>query len=255
MTQDRSDAVGGGTGAETTEEIEHARKGRSDADQECLVIELRLPVDSLPFGEALASLDGVRVEFEQIVPTSENPLPYLWVDGGNSADFETAASADPTVERARHVSDLNGSNALYELEWTDLETTLWDWFDGGDGTILQLDGQFDEWHLKMRIESRAALGAFQDHCEERGIGFELVRLYRLTEAKMGQYNVSEKQFEALLMALELGYFEIPRDATLGDLANELGISKRAASERLRRGQTNLLHNSLIVGSQSGIGVE
>lgn len=107
----------------------------------------------------------------------------------------------------------------------------------------------------MRIESRAALGSFQDHCEERNVEFELVRLYRLTEAKMGQFNVSEKQFNALLTALEMGYFEIPRDATLGDLAEALGISKRAASERLRRGQTNLLYNSLVVGNPTAIGLE
>jgi predicted DNA binding protein len=107
----------------------------------------------------------------------------------------------------------------------------------------------------MRVESRAALGTFQDQCDEHGIEFELVRLYCLTEPKMGQFNVSEKQFEALLAALEMDYFAIPREATLGDLADVLGISKRAASERLRRGQTNLLHNSLVIGRPTAIGLE
>jgi hypothetical protein len=251
MPNDRDDVDDESTGTKT---IEQSAVESDTTEEECLIVELRLPTDALPFGEALSRLDGVRVEFEQIVPASENPLPYLWVDDGGHGGFEAAVSADPTVERIRHVSDLNGDGGLYELGWTDLESTLLEWFDGGDGTILQLDGEIDEWHVKMRVESRAALGSFQEHCRERGIEFELVRLYRLTEPKMGQFNVSEKQLEALITALEIGYFEIPRDATLGDLADALGVSKRAASERLRRGQTNLVHNSLVIGRPTGIGL-
>lgn len=225
----------------------------SDADeQECLIVEIRVPTDALPLGETLAKLD-VRVEFEQVVPSVERPLQYLWTSNGNLDAFEEAASTDPTVESVRRVTALE-HGGLYELGWTDPGTPLLEWFDGGHGTILQLDGEVDEWHLKLRIESRDALASLQGHCHEHDIEFELVRLYRFTEPKMGQFNVSEKQFEALMTALEMGYFEIPRDATLGDLADALDISKRAASERLRRGQTNLVHNSLVVGRPSGLGL-
>jgi hypothetical protein len=153
MPNDRDDVDDESTGTKT---IEQSAVESDTTEEECLIVELRLPTDALPFGEALSRLDGVRVEFEQIVPASENPLPYLWVDDGGHGGFEAAVSADPTVERIRHVSDLNGDGGLYELGWTDLESTLLEWFDGGDGTILQLDGEIDEWHVKMRVESRAA---------------------------------------------------------------------------------------------------
>lgn len=124
MTQDRDDAIDEGTGAEIEDgERDPAREEGSDTDEECLIVEVRVPVDAFPFGEALSRLD-TRVEFEQIVPATENQLPYLWVGEEDGADFEAAVSADPTVERFRHITELNGDSGLYELEWTDSETTL-----------------------------------------------------------------------------------------------------------------------------------
>ncbi len=46
--------------------------------------------------------------------------------------------------------------------------------------------------------------------------------------------LTEKQRHTLEVALELGYFETPRDITLKELAAELDITHQALSERLRR---------------------
>jgi len=41
------------------------------------------------------------------------------------------------------------------------------------------------------------------------------------------------------LARDRGYFRIPRDATLADIADEMGITSQAASERLRLGMAEL----------------
>lgn len=46
--------------------------------------------------------------------------------------------------------------------------------------------------------------------------------------------------ELLLTALEMGYFEIPREATLRDVAAEFDISDLEAKERLARGMSTVL---------------
>lgn len=223
-----------------------------DAGSDCLIAEVRVPPESFVLGRTLEELSDVRVEFEFIVPTEDAPMPFLWV-GTDSTAFETAAAADPTVENARRVSTFDGS-ALYRIEWAEPDYGFLGWFRDGNATLLQADGEVDEWHFKLRVESRDELGAFRTYCEEQGIRFELVRLFGLSRPRMGQFNVSRKQFEALTTALEMGYFEIPRGATLDELADELGVSSRAASERLRRGQTNLLHNTLTIGQPTGLGL-
>lgn len=58
------------------------------------------------------------------------------------------------------------------------------------------------------------------------------------------FGVTEAQQEALLHALEAGYFDVPRQAKLGTIAEKLGITTSALSTRIRRGQQNLLQNTL-----------
>lgn len=53
-------------------------------------------------------------------------------------------------------------------------------------------------------------------------------------------NISEKQAEAVRLAAEGGYFEIPRDVSMSEIADELDICGQAASERLRRGIAKLI---------------
>lgn len=173
----------------------------------------------------------------------------------NFAPFEEAATVDPTVDRLRLRADTDAGR-LYEVEWADSEVELLEWIADNDVTILQADANSDDerWHLKLRFPSQDAASAFHQHCDDRGVRFELVRMFNLVAAKAGQFNMTEKQYEALLTAVDLGYYNIPRDVTLAELAEELGISTGAASERLRRGQINLINNSLRIGHPTGIGL-
>jgi predicted DNA binding protein len=53
-------------------------------------------------------------------------------------------------------------------------------------------------------------------------------------------SLSGVEQETLAVAVEAGYFQSPRQTTLGDLAEEFDISKPAFSKNLRRGQQKLL---------------
>ncbi|WP_232688283.1 helix-turn-helix domain-containing protein [Halobacterium zhouii] len=59
-----------------------------------------------------------------------------------------------------------------------------------------------------------------------------------------RWGVTPAQADALLTAREMGYFEVPRGADATDVADELGVSKSAFLERLRRGQNRLLGEAL-----------
>lgn len=219
------------------------------------IVEFNVPADAFMLATTLAEVPETIVEFEQFIPTRAAPLPYLWATDGDHGAFEEAAATDPTVERATRIATLE-QGALYEMEWTDIEENdgVLGWLRGTDATMLQSEGQDDEWQLKLRVESHDVLRDLQAYCRERDIDFDLIRLYDMTEPKMGQYNITEKQREIMIAATEMGYFEIPRGATLGEVAESIGISTKAASERLRRGQANLVNNTLTIGRPTGIGI-
>ncbi|MFB6206782.1 MAG: helix-turn-helix domain-containing protein [Haloglomus sp.] len=54
-----------------------------------------------------------------------------------------------------------------------------------------------------------------------------------------RWDLTPAQEEAVRAALAAGYFAVPRDATATEVAADLGISKSAFLERLRRGQDSL----------------
>ncbi len=53
------------------------------------------------------------------------------------------------------------------------------------------------------------------------------------------HRVTEKQREAALKAVAAGYYELPRETTVGELAADLGISKSAMSQRLTAVESKL----------------
>lgn len=102
------------------------------------------------------------------------------------------------------------------------------------------------WYLKLQFVDQEALEEFQTYFNERGYAFELQRMHHGTVPKEREYDLTPEQHEALVTALGMGYFSVPRDAQIEELADELGISTNAVSERLRRATGALTENTLPV---------
>lgn len=52
--------------------------------------------------------------------------------------------------------------------------------------------------------------------------------------------LSDRQYEVLVTAFDLGYFAVPRDATTEEIAAELDLSPSTVREHLQRAQRNVL---------------
>ena len=219
-----------------------------------LIAKIEVPAEAIGLATVLHEIPTIAVEGEQLVPSWQDQVPYLWVTDSDFTAFEDAVANDPTVLSIQQVATFN-SGSLYELEWADTDHHLRAWLRQAEIPLLEAEayGETQTWQLKLRIASRDQLTALQKYCEDNAFAFELLRLYSLDAPKMGQYNVSPKQREALVTAYKMGYFEIPRDCNLSDVAEVLEISTRATSERLRRGETNLLATTLLIAHTATTG--
>lgn len=119
------------------------------------------------------------------------------------------------------------------VEAIDLGITFLDIVAAGEGV-----------DYRAHVPDRDALSAFRERCRERGLTFDLRRLYRSEDDGAEQYGLTDRQREVLCRALERGYFDVPRSVSAGDLAAELGISAQALSTLLRRGTETLLRNTI-----------
>jgi predicted DNA binding protein len=63
-------------------------------------------------------------------------------------------------------------------------------------------------------------------------------------------TLSDRQQEALEVALELGYYDTPREATHTDIAAELDCAPNTASDHLQKGEAKLVRAGLTAFTSS-----
>ena len=160
------------------------------------------------------------------------------VESADFDAFESGLEADETVA-SHDTLDTEGSSRIYTVELSDA---------GRRASILPLlgesGGEFvggkrtgDEWTIRLRFSDDAALQAFADAVNARENTSITVQSIRRDTCDDGtEFGLTPSQQEALDVALEWGYFDVPRRTTLAEIADEVGVSDQAVSERLRRAQ-------------------
>ncbi|MDS0298273.1 helix-turn-helix domain-containing protein [Halogeometricum sp. S1BR25-6] len=210
-----------------------------------VVLEFTLPSDSFPFGRSTSGDPSVRVQLERLVPLKESRIPFLWATGKAFDQFEQHLRDSAVVEHLEAVTRL-GESVLYYVEWdTDKETFL-NGLSEHDGAIMDAHGD-SEWSFTVRFRSHADLTRFHQFYQAHNYPVHIDRVYAPDEASRTEYGfgLTPEQREALTMAVQEGYFSVPRETKLDEIADQLGISRQATSERVRRGAETVLRKSLI----------
>ncbi|ELY51574.1 helix-turn-helix domain-containing protein [Natronococcus jeotgali] len=188
-----------------------------------------------------------KLAVEQIYRSGDDTTKLVfWAYGDDPGAIEAALENDPTVAEYSLLEALS-ERRLYSAALTEWGTDLLIYPAAATNDISFRDVTVTgdgETRIRARVPSREALQAYRESCLERDLGFRLRRIFRESESETSPYGVSSRQREALLAALEAGYFDVPREATLAAVAEELEISDQALSARLRRGQAALLRNTL-----------
>jgi len=192
-------------------------------------------------GRIIADFPALTVEIERVVPAANRVMPYIWGYGDDLDAFVGAMRAHPNV-KSTTVLDRLDDRALYKIEWEDPAEQLIAGIAEIDATILEAHSD-DAWTFQIRFEDHSGLAAFSQYCAAHGIDYRLVRVAALADTidAGGKYDLTERQHEALALAVQRGYFDIPRQVTFEELAVELGVSAQAVSERVRRGVRKVCH--------------
>lgn len=209
-------------------------------------------IDTPILRRALEAVPDMTLEFEDFQTVPEGELKYVvWASGDDFGAFEAGLAADPTVGRFRLLAEVL-DRRLYRITLSEAGRSASTYFAAirHDAVVLDLIAAGGTMTIQARIPDRSVLLDYRDTCRDLGIPFRLKRLYEEDPGAGGgseQYGVTSAQREALLAALERGYFSLPRETTLEEIAADLGITEQALSARLRRGQANLVENTLASG--------
>ncbi|ELY42023.1 helix-turn-helix domain-containing protein [Natronorubrum sulfidifaciens] len=188
----------------------------------------------------------LEVEDEQPVPGTNARL-IVWARG-TEADLERFFADlpdDPSITSFETLSTLP-ERRLFRITLSpegERGLTYVDAIEHGI-TFLDIEANGDEMRYRAQVPDRDALVDYREQCQERGLSFDLRRLYRSDADTAARYGLTARQRDALCRAFEAGYFAVPREASTAELADEFDISSQAFSALLRRGHVALLGNTI-----------
>ena len=214
-----------------------------------VIAEFSIDADQFLLGRIIADFPDIAVEIERVVPTGNRVMPYIWGYGEDLDEFVTAMQEHPNVGSITAVDQVD-NQALYKIEWEDPTEQLIAGIAETTATILKAHSD-NMWTFEIRFEDHEGLAAFNEYCTAHSIEYRLERVSALTDSQYFResYALTELQHEALSLAVEHGYFEIPREVTYKELADQLDISEQAVSERVRRA-TNKVLRATMAGQSS-----
>lgn len=200
----------------------------------------RIEHPALALTETVAHDGSAVVEPVREVATDPERERYLFsVTSADFDRFEAGLDADPTIAVYEQVAHL-GDEAVYAFTYAEDAILLSTEIGRLNGVILEFENDGTVWAVKVWFPDRSGVQALWDYASDHGAEFELVRINEYGSILEHSYGLTDSQREAVLAALDLGYFDEPRGATLGELADGLDISKPSASRLLRRGLKRLV---------------
>lgn len=122
--------------------------------------------------------------------------------------------------------------------------------EAGGTPVSSIRAEDGALYLTVRAADVEALSAIVRELRERFDGVELQQLLRTGEgettdlALVDRSRLTDRQREVLETAHEMGYFEYPKRANAGDVAEALGISRSTFSEHVGAAQSKLLDSIL-----------
>ncbi|KYH24186.1 HTH DNA binding domain protein [Halalkalicoccus paucihalophilus] len=206
------------------------------------ITDIRVPAHAFPLGRILQEYPDVEIELERLVPTQKEIIPLFWVESASEAAVERTLQEDPLVEELAQLTR-TPERVLYSVTWSpDIDTLVKALVDL-KVDVLSADGRADFWEFRLQFRDRAQLEQFRRICHEEGIPLDLLRLYNpMMPPEEG--SLTAEQLDALKMAYEHGFWDIPRAINQTELANLIGISNNSMSQRLRRGIKVIVEESL-----------
>ncbi|WP_440991855.1 helix-turn-helix domain-containing protein [Haloarchaeobius baliensis] len=217
-----------------------------------LLAEFEIDCDVLPFVAVLESVPAATIEVELQLNHGDTPLFFAYVTADDHAAVERAFDDVSFVGSYTLIGEAGGTRRYQVAPGPDMEAHMGDAIDDLDGlrALAETEAIIDRievtrtgWVQAGWFADRAAFDEFRSFWQSEG-GFVLRRLTRDGEPEPPGDGLTDPQREALRTAYELGYFEVPRGASLADVASELDIGASAASERLRRAQTHLVETTV-----------
>ena len=212
------------------------------------IAELSVSTDEFALAETFQQFPEMEVRVESVV--AEGPArttPLVWFSNVDPDELEDVLEADSTVAQyQRLLEDTDDDEWFYRLQYGEDVGSVCRAVYSHGGTVLGAQVADNQWTLRLLFPHREELSQAVSEIEDRGVRIDVKRMVEAgaDEDLETTAALTEPQKEAIAEAYRQGYYDVPREISLEELASELDISHQALSERLRRANRVLASEQL-----------
>ena len=113
-------------------------------------------------------------------------------------------------------------------------------------SAITVERGFENWPIYH--ENSVDIASVTDHLEDQDLTFEVRRNVAADSLPKSQVDVSgnetqeltDRQFEVLMMARRMGYYDLNRSVTMEDIAAEMDLSSATICEHLNRAENHVI---------------
>jgi len=187
---------------------------------------------------------AIRVITQGNTDPGSTVFPFL-IEYPDRDRLEEMLDADPTVQSYELV-DWTDQTGIYYIENTPETKLISSVVTDVNGFLVHTETKGNGWLVRLLLPDREALNTIWEYANENNISLDIIEIYGNTDTGgESSYGLTDEQRTALTTAYENGYFGEPRDISLNEVADEIGLSSTAMSGRLRRGMRNLIAATII----------
>lgn len=207
----------------------------------------RLPTEAFALHETFATVPDLTVECAPLVAAGESAsMSLLWAST-EDPNLTAALTTDPTVCAVTELRRTDDRH-LYRVEWTHDVQCCIDILLQSEGILLSAQATSTEWAVEILYPDREDVRTASECCERYGLSLTIDTIRSLDTNRTSQDGLTPAQHNVLTQACQHGYFAVPREIGLEELAGKMNVSHQALSERLRRGHDTLITSTLLENS-------
>ncbi|WP_134670293.1 helix-turn-helix domain-containing protein [Halorussus marinus] len=178
-----------------------------------------------------------RAELLTWSPTAD-ATTLLWCDGDRAATERAVGRIDSVVDSAV-VADADGTYAFVRQDAYEFPAALLDAIAGARVVFLPPVAFLETGEVRFEaVGEAAALSAL--HAELAELGDLTIERATEFERTRSASRLTDRQRAALDAAVAVGYYELPREGTIADVAAVLECSTSTAGELVRKAEAAVL---------------